>query len=89
MGAEDAEGEREAGEPASNAAEALRRKDEMKDILEEIHSRYKLVCRLCGSENIVFDCEEGIDYGGRTGFQPGWVSLGCNDCKKNDMLEYE
>lgn len=55
------------------------------NIIEELKSRYKLVCRKCGSENVVIDvvseplvCDSG--------YVPGSISVGCNDCKQNDML---
>jgi hypothetical protein len=56
---------------------------------EAIVKRFKLVCRECGSENCVLTAEEGIDYGVLTGYSPGMVSGGCNDCKKNDLIEYD
>lgn len=52
---------------------------------EELVRRFKIVCRECGSENTVIDIEEGVDYGGMTGYSPGHITIGCNDCKKNDF----
>jgi hypothetical protein len=53
--------------------------------VEEIKAAFKLVCKKCGSEDVVLDYEGGIDYGGQTGYQSGWLSIGCNACKKNDV----
>lgn len=55
------------------------------DDAEELMQRFKIVCRKCGSENTVIDIEEGMDYGGQTGYSPGHITIGCNDCKQNDF----
>ena len=55
------------------------------DDAERLKAAYKLMCKKCGSENVVIDIEQGIDYGGETGYNSGHISLGCNDCKKNDV----
>jgi len=52
---------------------------------EEIQTRFRLICRECGSENVVIDFEQGIDYGGETGYSPGHLTIGCNDCHRNDI----
>lgn len=52
---------------------------------EEIQAAFKLVCKKCGSENVVVDVEEGVDYGGETGYSSGRITIGCNDCKQNDI----
>ena len=52
---------------------------------EEIEAAFKLVCKKCGSEDVVIDIERGIDYGGETGYSSGHISLGCNACKQNDV----
>ena len=52
---------------------------------EEIEAAFKLVCKKCGSEDVVIDIELGIDYGGETGYSSGHISLGCNACKQNDV----
>lgn len=54
--------------------------DEVKDLRE----RFRIVCRKCGSENVAVNMEQGIDYGGQTGYQSGRMQIGCNDCNKND-----
>lgn len=55
------------------------------DDAEEIKAAFKLVCKKCGSEDVVIDIEQGIDYGGETGYSSGHISLGCNVCKQNDV----
>ena len=52
---------------------------------EEIKQSFKLVCKKCGSEDVVIDVEKGVDYGGETGYSSGYISLGCNACKQNDV----
>lgn len=52
---------------------------------EEIQAAFRLVCKKCGSENVVIDVDQGIDYGGETGYSPGHITIGCNDCKQNDV----
>jgi hypothetical protein len=52
---------------------------------EEITAAFKLVCKKCGSEDVVVDVEQGTDYGGETGYDPGHISIGCNACKQNDV----
>lgn len=52
---------------------------------EEIEAAFKLVCKKCGSENVRIDIEQGIDYGGDTGYGSGHLAIGCNDCGKNDI----
>lgn len=58
------------------------------DELKTLQSQFKLICRKCGSDDVVMDCEEGIDYGGMTGYQEGHLSIGCNSCKQNDFHSY-
>jgi hypothetical protein len=53
---------------------------------EELEQQFKLVCRKCNSENVRVDIEQGIDYGGMTGWSPGHLAIGCNDCGKNDYF---
>ena len=52
---------------------------------EELRERFKFVCKKCGSDNVVLTLEEGIDYGGQTGYQSDTLAMGCNDCKDNDF----
>lgn len=51
---------------------------------EEIKRRFKIVCRVCGSENVVVDVREGWAGTDVTGGDPGEINIGCNDCEKND-----
>jgi hypothetical protein len=53
---------------------------------EEIKAAFKLVCKKCGSENVTLDIEQGMNYGGQTGYSSGHISLGCADCKDNDVF---
>lgn len=52
---------------------------------EEIEIRFKLTCRKCNSENVRIDIEQGIDYGGETGYYSGHITVGCNNCNDNDV----
>lgn len=53
--------------------------------MAEFRTQFKIVCRKCGSEDVVTRVELAIDYGGDTGVQPGSFSAGCNTCKQNDF----
>ena len=55
------------------------------DEAAEIKMAFNLVCKKCGSDDVVIDIEQGIDYGGETGYSGGHISLGCNACKQNDV----
>jgi hypothetical protein len=57
----------------------------MEDDADRLKQQFTLVCRKCGSEDVVINIEEGIDYGGQTGYQSGTISIGCNACKDNDF----
>ena len=52
---------------------------------DTIKAAFKLVCKKCGSEDIALDIEQGVDYGGETGYSSGHISIGCNACKQNDV----
>jgi hypothetical protein len=52
---------------------------------ERFQSAFRLVCQKCGSSNCVIDIEQGVNYGGETGYSSGHISAGCNDCKQNDL----
>lgn len=59
---------------------------QVEKMLEELRTKYHLVCTACGKhENVVVSVMEDEDYGDETGIQPGYVTVGCNDCKKNDF----
>lgn len=56
------------------------------DELKEFLSQFKLVCRKCGSENVVMDCTPGFHGSSEyTGYCEGSLTAGCNDCKQNDF----
>jgi len=50
----------------------------------EIMARFKLVCRKCGSENVVVSVNEGWQGTDVTAGDPGEIAFGCNDCQQND-----
>ena len=52
---------------------------------EKIETAFTLTCRKCGSINVRLDIEQGIDYGGDTGWQSGHITVGCNNCGDNDV----
>lgn len=52
---------------------------------ERIKAAFELVCKKCGSDDVVIYIEEGVDFGGETGYSPGYISIGCNGCEKNDL----
>jgi ribosomal protein L33 len=54
---------------------------------EDFYKAFKLVCRKCGSENCVIDFDPGRVYSECTE-DPAVVTLGCNDCKVNDLAIY-
>lgn len=54
----------------------------------EFNRRYKLTCRLCGSENVVLSVNDGFEGSDATIGDPDEVAFGCNDCKKNDYTLY-
>jgi len=37
---------------------------------------------------VVLDIEQGVNYGGKTGYSSGHISIGCNACKQNDVMVY-
>ena len=59
--------------------------DYSKSDSENIRLAFKMVCTKCSSEDVAIDIEQGIDYGGETGYSSGHISLGCNACKQNDV----
>jgi hypothetical protein len=58
------------------------------DLLTKLFAQYAVACKKCGSTNVVFHVVEGRDYGGLTGYCSGTTTVGCNDCKANDVIEY-
>jgi hypothetical protein len=53
--------------------------------VDELRQRFKLVCRACDSDDVAINIEDGINYGGQTGYQEGSITIGCNACKRNDF----
>lgn len=53
---------------------------------KDLLAAFKIICRKCGSENVVVNIEPMQDYGGETGASGGWIDFGCNDCQKNDVM---
>lgn len=41
---------------------------------------FTIVCKKCGSQEIVFFGEAGTDYGDYTGYQPGYNGFKCTSC---------
>ena len=56
----------------------------MNDSLEELRAKYRIICKKCGSENVMVDIEIGTDWGGDTGCDIDRMIFGCQDCKQND-----
>lgn len=54
--------------------------------MEEVLKRFKFICRKCGSDNTVFDYTGGSYGSEETGYMPGDLVVGCNDCKDNDYI---
>ena len=52
--------------------------------INDLRERFRIVCRKCGSENVAINKEDGVDYGGETGYQSGSFQIVCNECKDND-----
>lgn len=51
---------------------------------DELRARFKIVCRRCGSEDIAVNIEESYSYSEYTQ-GGGYMQIGCNGCKQNDM----
>ena len=54
--------------------------DGIAEDFEDIQKDFGLYCKKCGSTNIHLIGENGIDYGGQTGYSPGCNVLKCEDC---------
>ena len=52
---------------------------------QEITSRFKIVCRKCGSENVMVNISESWGGTDVTAGNGGALQIGCNDCKDNDV----
>lgn len=53
--------------------------------IEEMRKRFTLVCKNCGSENIAVDVTDHAAH--ESCFTEGALTMGCNNCKQNDMIE--
>lgn len=51
---------------------------------EELHARFNITCRRCGSSDVVINAEPSYQYSEYTR-GGGYVQIGCNACGKNDM----
>jgi len=56
----------------------LKNKDN--DIREVFEGKFGIVCLKCGSTDIFVSWEEGVNYGGYTGYSPGQKLFKCNTC---------
>ena len=52
--------------------------------VEVLQEAFKLVCKKCGSENVVIDITRGRHYD--SCYIEGGITFGCNDCKQNDVV---
>jgi hypothetical protein len=52
--------------------------EEMQD--KEFEDKFTIVCKKCGSMNIEFFGELGVDYGEYTGYAPGNNGFKCKKC---------
>lgn len=50
------------------------------DIKEMFDKHFGLFCRKCGGTDIFVNWEDGIDYGGYTGYNEGQKLFKCNMC---------
>lgn len=55
------------------------------DEVKELQAAFKLVCKKCGSDNVVMDADHGFMGSEYTGWISGTLSIGCNACKQNDL----
>lgn len=51
---------------------------------DEVQECFELKCRKCGSTNVVLNYERESGYSDYTNW-PAILTIGCNDCKKNDL----
>lgn len=57
------------------------------DDIKELREKFRIVCRKCGSEDVVVNIEEGTDYSECTR-GGGSIQIGCNACKANDWYGF-
>ena len=46
----------------------------------EFKEAFSIICKKCGSQNVEFFGEAGVDYGGMTGYAGGENGFKCLDC---------
>lgn len=54
------------------------------DLDGDFKKQFKLVCLKCNSENVVIHFSPGYEYSEMT-WSADSLSVGCNDCKQNDL----
>ena len=54
--------------------------------LNQMKSKFMLVCKKCGSTHVEVIGEDGCDYGECTGYEPGTNVIKCNDCGNADNV---
>lgn len=52
---------------------------------EDIKERFRLICKKCGSEDVRISVEPAYSYSEMTG-GGGYMTIGCNECKQNDLM---
>jgi ribosomal protein S27E len=55
---------------------------------EEVRASFRIICRKCQSEDVVLDVVPLREFGGETGGDGGFFTIGCNACKQNDVILY-
>ncbi len=53
---------------------------------DKVQKQFEIICRKCGSKNVVINYEEDGGYSEYTNWGSSF-SMGCNDCKQNDFYE--
>lgn len=51
---------------------------------EQVQERFRLVCRKCGSDDVVININQGFGGSECTGADPDELTIGCNACRQND-----
>ena len=54
--------------------------------LMQVKSKFMLICKKCGSTKIHIIGDDGIDFGGMTGYQEGTNVIKCNNCGNADRI---
>lgn len=48
--------------------------------LGDVLKNFFVSCKKCGSSNVFVSWEDGVDYGGYTGYSSGQKLFKCNEC---------